>query len=145
VGVDGDLSAHPDSLDFERTCNTGDGLNMTHDEFTGLVIERTSKLRDLLTKKGKEYAKDADRLIQFKDGVKVNGCKTPEKVLWGMVTKQIMAVRDFINALEAGEEIPMEWWEEKLPDIGNYMLLLEGLVIDRKRAASDVEPYPHQS
>jgi len=80
--------------------------------------------------KAKEYAHDGDRLSNFKQAANLLHC-TPEKALMGFVTKHIVALYDFLNELEQGKNQDIEQWLEKTNDIIVYMILLEGLLIER--------------
>ena len=53
---------------------------------------------------------------------------TPEMALWGMWCKHLVSVKDLINF--PGDATP-ELIKEKLGDVINYALLLEGLLTDR--------------
>ena len=46
---------------------------MTHVEFRRILIERITKMQDVLDAKGKEYASDADRLHNFKSAAGLTG------------------------------------------------------------------------
>jgi hypothetical protein len=113
---------------------------MNVEKFNALVERRMADCRAVLCRKADEYVTDQDRLSNFKAALTVIGCKTPEKALWAFVSKHIVALRDFIDRLEAGEEVPKEWWLEKTGDITNYMFLLEALLEDRKAVKFAPEP-----
>lgn len=105
---------------------------MRHNEFKKHVLSRLKEVQQVLVIKGEEYAKDSDRLKNFKDAAEFNEC-TEETVLWGYVTKHIVALKDFIQDLENGKSATQAQWEEKFGDIINYMLILETLLIENGR------------
>jgi len=80
--------------------------------------------------KGDEYTRDGDRLGNFKRAASLLRC-TPEKALMSFVAKHIIALYDFLNELERGNIRDMNQWLEKTGDIIVYMILLEGLLIER--------------
>ncbi len=103
---------------------------MKHEQFREILEARINQMRRVLSTKASEYATDADRLANFKDGGIANK-STPEKFLWNLVSKHMIATRDFIFEIDDGTVRPMEYWDEKLGDIINYMVLLEALVEER--------------
>jgi hypothetical protein len=105
---------------------------MTQREFDQLVRERQEKTLKTLTAKAFEYAPGPDdRLIQFKKIAAFrNTCS--EDVLGGFIVKHVSALFDYIDMLTAGEEVPAEWWEEKIGDIVNYLHLLDALLVERR-------------
>lgn len=105
---------------------------MNTKQFNALIRERQSKERDLMVTKAGEYANDDERFQNFHNAApwQAQGC-TPEAALWNMVVKHLVATRDAINQIELGVVSPLPFWDEKLGDIRNYMVLLEGLILDR--------------
>ena len=99
-------------------------------EFELLVNNRLFLTEKVLGQKADEYVLAEDRLSNFKRAAALQQC-TPEKSLLGFVTKHIVALYDFVDKLEAGQVEDLLRWNEKLGDIINYMILLEGLVIER--------------
>lgn len=97
------------------------------DEFAETVTQ--SCLR-LMRGKSDEYARDDDKLSNFKKTAAMKG-ETPEKALWGMVAKHIIATQDFINDLDKGVVRPICFWQEKIRDTINYHILLEALITER--------------
>ena len=78
-----------------------------------------------------EYAKDGNRFYNF---IRAGEGKreTPEKALWGMYYKHHISVSDIIDAVEAGETVSENIYNEKLKDSINYLFLLWGMLEDRK-------------
>lgn len=86
--------------------------------------------------KGTEYAKamDKDQLANFKKAAALRNT-TPEDILFGYVTKHIVALDDFIKEMSDVANHaprPIEQWDEKIFDIILYMLLMRGLLEERK-------------
>jgi hypothetical protein len=105
---------------------------MNFKEFNSLVRERQSKERELMVTKAGEYANDDERFSNFINCAswQAQG-RTPEAALWNMLTKHLVATRDAIDQLALGVVKPYPFWDEKLGDIRNYSVLLEGLIKDR--------------
>ena len=104
---------------------------MQHSEFNKILEARLSRTKEVLAGKAGEYATDADRLSNFRDGGIMNH-ECPEKFLFGLVSKHWIAIRDFIEEIQEGKEprtIPQ--WDEKIGDVINYMVLLEALTTER--------------
>ena len=86
--------------------------------------------KEVLGSKADEYA-HGDRLSNFYDAAQFN-YENPSKSLWGMVTKHIIALRDFIFKLgRFNKTLQPEQFFEKLGDIRNYMYLLSAIEYDR--------------
>ena len=92
---------------------------MTLVEFDKIVDERIKKIKEVLQKKGDEYA-TGDRMHNFKRAGELLGC-TPEKALLGFLVKHIISVIDLIN----GKPLDID---EKIGDCINYFILLEALL-----------------
>jgi len=87
-------------------------------------------LKATLLSKGVEYSYEDDRLANFYEAAAMNGC-TPEEALWGMVTKHIIALKDFIVREANRIEVPESQWDEKIGDIICYCILLKALRKDK--------------
>jgi hypothetical protein len=103
---------------------------MTHQEFETVFLDRFIRSHEVLCSKAREYAQGEDRLVNFKTAAAFQGC-TPERALWGMASKHLVALSDFMAMLDACEDPPAAWWEEKLGDAINYLILLDGLLRER--------------
>jgi hypothetical protein len=106
---------------------------MTPQDFEKVFFDRVSKSEATLIAKAREYATGTDRFHNFKKTAAFRSC-TPENALWGMVSKHLVALSDFIDQLEAGEDVPDAQWDEKIGDSINYLMLLDGLIEERKFA-----------
>ena len=101
---------------------------MIASKFNEVTEKRIKMCLDMLGIKSEEYATD-DRLHNFKVAGKLQNC-TPIKALGGMMCKHTVSVYDLINDFEAGKEIPIELWNEKIGDSINYLLLLNAMVVE---------------
>lgn len=102
---------------------------MKGEQFNKLLERKLEESRTVLAGKADEYSHGGDRLSNFKRAAELAGC-TPEKALIGFVTKHIIALYDFVDALP-GRCMTLEQWAEKTGDIRNYMILLDGLIEER--------------
>ena len=99
---------------------------MTTPDFNTCLKDLQAHTIDVLTAKAAEYATD-DRLHNFKAAAALQR-ETPVKALGGMMVKHTVSVYDLIHDYEAGAEIPLELWQEKITDHINYCFLLWALV-----------------
>ena len=102
---------------------------MTTPEFNRVVEDQLERIRNVLVKKAAEYNLDDDRLSVFKHAAALSE-ETPEQALYGFMLKHIISMTDMINSKEAYSE---GLWNEKLTDICNYVILLQGLLRDTGR------------
>ena len=103
---------------------------MNQDQFDRHLQTCIERTQSILKTKASEYA-HGDRLSNFKD-MSTMKKETPEKALWGVCTKHIIALQDFIDELDSTQAPrPYSYWQEKTGDIINYMILLEALVLER--------------
>lgn len=101
-------------------------------EFSEVVDERINKIIDTLQEKGIEYSGDGDRFHNFKVAGRIIGV-TPEKALQGMMLKHIVSVFDLIDWTETDDgRITTELIDEKIGDAINYLILLEGMLKQRR-------------
>jgi len=110
---------------------------MISKEFELIREARISKIRSSLGAKRAEYATDADVLVNFKSGA---AClkTSPEKTLLSYATKHWVSIQDMIENLPIDgsinpntKEANLEVWNEKVGDVINYLILLEGLIQER--------------
>lgn len=95
--------------------------------FNNVLESRILKIREVLSSKGREYASDSDRFYNFHVASRVMGC-SPRKALWGMALKHLVSVIDLVD-----ERIPDSYVDEKIGDMVNYLILLEGLILEDGR------------
>tara|TARA_R100001129_G_scaffold7028_1_gene5339 strand:- start:1360 stop:1674 length:315 start_codon:yes stop_codon:yes gene_type:complete len=99
--------------------------------FKKLLEERFSKTRKVYSKKMNEYANDLDVFLSFKKGVGFSFQNTPEGVAWEYACKHFESIKTIISKLP--DEIPSdELVDEKIGDAINYLIILEGLIKERK-------------
>lgn len=99
---------------------------MTQAEFDDIVESRITKIRQVLTSKGIEYAAGEDRMHNFKAGAAFQGI-SPVQCLRGYLTKHVVSI---YAMLDCPEVYRSEVWEEKIGDAINYLILLEALLTE---------------
>lgn len=107
---------------------------MTVSKMDTVIQDQLDYCKELLVKKGKEYADEKeDRLQSFKKAAKLQGI-TPEQALAGMMCKHTVSVYDLI----ATESSDLTIWTEKITDHINYLLLLKCLIMDEIESSKEV-------
>lgn len=101
---------------------------MTDKHFNEIAVHRIDECLNTLCKKANEYATE-DRLHNFKVAAELQKC-TPITALGGMMCKHTVSVYDLIRDHEAGKDIPIDLWYEKIGDSINYLLLLTALIVE---------------
>ena len=110
---------------------------MNAKDFDEIVAARMAWCNKTLCAKGDEYARDGDRLWNFKAaGRKRN--QHPAQALAGMEVKHDVSVDDIIDGLARGIVPPKELVAEKIGDSINYLLLLEGLIEEERQRREEV-------
>ena len=110
---------------------------MNAEDFDKIVGARLNWCEKTLCAKGDEYARDGDRLWNFKAaGRKRN--QHPAQALAGMEVKHDVSVDDIIDGLARGIVPPKEFVAEKIGDSINYLLLLEGLIEEERQRREEV-------
>ena len=106
---------------------------MNAEQFNKIVDARCDKIKATLTKKAGEYASDTDRFHNFTVAARMIDT-TPEKALKGMMLKHEVSVMDLIEWADvAPEKLTEALIDEKIGDNINYLLLLEGLLLQAGR------------
>jgi len=102
-------------------------------KFDRLVETRIGKCKSVLLSKNKEYSSETDRLHNFVRAGAARG-RDPVTALDGMMLKHLVSVWDMIDKMEFDSRyVPeKESIAEKIGDCINYLLLLEGLIEDRR-------------
>ena len=101
---------------------------MINDKFEKVIDEQFTICKELLTSKSKEYDFGEDRLHSFKVAAAMLKT-TPEEALLGYLTKHIMSIYDMVPEVD---KFTYEKFSEKITDTINYLLLLKGLLYERK-------------
>ena len=105
---------------------------MNAKDFDKIVAARMEWCMETLCAKGDEYARDGDRLWNFKVAARKLNCH-PAQSLAGMMVKHTVSVDDIIDGLARGIVPPKELVAEKIGDSINYLLLLEGLIEEERQ------------
>jgi len=98
--------------------------------FDQLVSERMTQSKNILSTKESEYARQSDRLHNFKRAGACQGV-TPEHACIGMWMKHVISIIDMVQDINSGSIGSKNLWDEKLNDAHNYLYLLEGLLNER--------------
>ena len=110
---------------------------MNAKDFDKIVGARLNWCEKTLCAKGDEYARDGDRLWNFKVAARKRDCH-PAQALAGMMVKHTVSVDDIIDGLAKGIVPPRELVAEKIGDSINYLLLLEGLIEEERQRREEV-------
>ncbi len=105
---------------------------MNTPEFNALFEQTVEMCRQTLCAKADEYAEDDDRLHNFNIASILQG-NTPIESIGGMMVKHTVSVYDLIRRTGKGAEISDAMWDEKIKDSINYLILLRGIVAERRR------------
>jgi len=96
--------------------------------FNDCVDARTKSIRKTLITKAKEYATTENRFHNFDVAARILDC-TPEQALYGMMLKHLVSVINLIDWTETNKaKVTEELVYEKIGDLINYLILLEGLL-----------------
>ena len=97
---------------------------MNNDIFNKLAKQETDRMLDVMCTKSNDYAKDDDKLFNFKQAGKMDGI-SPVEALRGMWLKHRASIQQGLDELLVGKSPrARKWWIEKLTDDRNYNLLL---------------------
>ena len=97
-------------------------------EFIRIVENRFKNCLDILNIKKNEYARNNDRLSNFKEAAELLHCR-PEQALIGMMVKHVVSIIDMVNDDKLPDQTVIS---EKTSDAINYLVLLEALFRERK-------------
>ena len=100
--------------------------------FKHVLDARIYKMRAILNAKAGEYASTPNRYHNFDIAARMANV-TPEQALYGMMLKHEVSVSDLIAWTSDGNEskITKDLIDEKIGDLINYLVLLEGLLVRR--------------
>ena len=105
---------------------------MNANDFEKLVVARLEHCKKVLTEKGEEYSRNGNRLWNFMSAARKRDC-TPEQALMGMKAKHDVSIDDIVDMVAGGRLPSKETLAEKIGDSINYLLLLEGLIEERRK------------
>ena len=111
---------------------------MNVNDFNAIIENRIAWCRKTLCDKGDEYARDDDRLWNFKVAGRKNNV-SPAEALMGMKVKHDVSIDDIVDGLAMGIIPPKELVAEKIGDSINYLYLLEGLIEEARQEHEDFE------
>jgi hypothetical protein len=103
---------------------------MNTEQFNEIVEARCGKTKKVLVKKSVEYASPTDRFHNFKVAARIGEPQTQQQAALGMLKKHIVSLTDMVEATAHGIYPSAEMLDEKLGDIVNYVILLEGMFIE---------------
>ncbi len=111
---------------------------MKANDFEEVLQGRLSKIDKVLGTKADEYAVLGNRMHNF-DVAAIFGGITPESALWGMAMKHLVSVTDLVKF---PKDATPEFVDEKIGDMINYLILLEGLLVRRMKIKQYPAPVP---
>ena len=108
-------------------------MPMTRDELLQIHKELCTRSCELMKKKSEDYATGSDPFANFKRG-EVLGFATCEEGLMLRVVDKISRISTFLKRGQLNVE--NESVEDSIMDIINYMVLLQGMLVDKARKES---------
>lgn len=106
---------------------------MKAEQFEEIWMKQVAAEKAMLLERAASYATGGDRLGNFYEGAHLNG-EHPLRYGFGLVTKQIIALRDLITKIDRAEndysEYELAKIEEFITDIRNYGVLFKALYIE---------------
>ena len=106
---------------------------MNQRSFDKMFKETVAKCEAILCAKNKEYARNGDKLSNFKKAAAMQGC-TPEEALQGMMAKHQISIADYVADFKEGTTHTIEQWDEKIIDALNYLFLLRSLLVEKEES-----------
>jgi len=98
---------------------------MKNVDFQAILEYCFDEEKKLIGVKAEDYARDGDRLANFKSGAAFTGL-SPRQTLWGYLAKHLSSVKEIVD----GKNVSRSILREKIGDARNYLLLLEALVLE---------------
>ena len=109
------------------------------EQFKKVCEDRIAKIKLVLVAKAKEYARGGNRYHNFDVAARVSGT-TREKALMGIAMKHLVSILDIIDS---PSEYSKDVVDEKIGDMINYLILLEGMLLEFKQSDSSWN-FPYQ-
>lgn len=103
---------------------------MTKEEFDRFFEQEVKTCKEIMDEKNADYAPGDDKLANFKQAAKLAAI-SPEKALWGFDLKHRTSIHQGIEGKICNGRWPLGWWQEKIRDHINYMVLLLALIEER--------------
>ena len=105
--------------------------------FEDIWMRQVATEKAMLLERAASYATNGNRLGNFYEGAHLNE-EHPLRYGFGLVTKQIIALRDLIKKVDQGtndySDNELAKIEEFITDIRNYGVLFKALYIEHKEA-----------
>ena len=100
---------------------------MTNQEFYKLMSDTFESAKKIAEAKGKDYTKGSeDALANFKEGGKSIDV-APIEVCWIFMNKHYQAITNYVKTKGRSESEPIS---ERIKDMINYLVLMQGLIIE---------------
>lgn len=100
-------------------------------DFNKLIDCRCKKIKDVLVSKSAEYSTDDDKFHNFKVAARYLNT-TQEKALMGMKVKHTVSIDDLVEHADTEpERLTEHLINEKIGDEINYLILLEGMLLEK--------------
>ena len=107
---------------------------MNRKQFTEQVVQkRINKIRDVLDSKADEYASDSSAFYNFERLGEIERRK-PKESLWSLAGKHLVCIIDMV---ESDELFSDDYIDEKIGDMINYLILLEGILKSESKCCGD--------
>jgi hypothetical protein len=103
---------------------------MKHKQFNKIVDNLTAMCKSLLTSKNEEYAREGDKLHNFKKASRFAEGQSQMGALKGFLLKHTVSIYDMMDDHIQGDTSPVTLWEEKIVDHINYLIILYAMVIE---------------
>jgi|SRR6185369_2079586 len=100
---------------------------MTNQEFYKLMSDTFESAKLIAESKGKDYTKGSlDALANFKEGGKAIDI-APIEVCWIFMNKHYQAITNYVKTKGRSESEPIS---ERIKDMINYLILMQGIIIE---------------
>lgn len=113
---------------------------MKRSDFNKIVDQRLDKIKSKLKSKAEEYATDGSAFYNFERSAEINRCSR-KHALWMKASKHLVSI---IDMAELDETFTDDHIDEKIGDMINYLILLEGILKEENSPfdRGQIEPRP---